>query len=54
MTPELYVWLEEVFYKDNHKKYHKYFEEWVINITEHQIQSFSKMEQNRNIYEKQN
>lgn len=42
MSDELYRWLEETFKRDNHKKYHKYFDEWFSNITESQIFYFNK------------
>jgi hypothetical protein len=35
-------WIRFRFYKDNHPKYHKYFDEWFSNITESQIQGFNK------------
>jgi hypothetical protein len=53
MTPELYTWLEETWIRSNHAKYLKYFEEWIKNLTDSQIKGFNKMEQNRNIYQKQ-
>ena len=37
MEKELYNWLEIHFYKDNIKKYHKYFKEWILNLTDNQI-----------------
>ena len=54
MTDELYRWLHETWVKHNHAKYVHHFEEWVEKLTQGQIDGFSKMEQNRNIYEKQN
>ena len=53
MTPQLYKWLEEIWVRHNHTKYRKYFEEWICNLTVDQIEGFSKMEQRRNIYTKQ-
>ena len=53
MTSELYKWLEEIWVRHNHTKYRKYFEEWICNLTPDQIEGFSKMEQRRNIYTKQ-
>jgi len=50
MSPELYEWLKERWIKDNHNKYHSYFEEWIQNITQSQIEGFSKQEEKRNIY----
>ena len=40
MTKELHNWLEIRFYKDNIKKYHKYFSDWVINLTDVQISGY--------------
>ena len=54
MTPQLYNWLHEIWVRHNHVKYRKYFDEWVENLTDSQIYGFSKMEENRNIYDKQN
>lgn len=54
MTPQLYNWLYEIWVRHNHVKYRKYFDEWVENLTDSQIYGFSKMEENRNIYDKQN
>lgn len=42
MTEILFNWLEERFRLDNHKKYHKYFDEWVSNLTSNQITYFEK------------
>lgn len=33
----LYTYLETRFYKENHVKYHKYFQEWVQNVTPTQL-----------------
>ena len=33
MSRELYDKLKEEFYRSNHVKYRKYFEEWVKNVT---------------------
>ena len=41
MTEQLYTYLQLRFYKENHVKYHKYFEEWVQNITNNQIHYFN-------------
>lgn len=51
MTDRLYKWLETRWKYDNHKKYQKYFEEWISNITDSQIRGFSKMMKKDNIYE---
>ena len=51
MTKELYEWLRERWYIDNHAKYRHLFEEWIKNITESQIEGFSKQEKRRNVYE---
>ena len=42
MSDELYTWLEKEFKYSNHKKYHKYFNEWVKNITNSQIDGFNR------------
>ena len=42
INKELRQWLLERWLSDNHKKYHKYFDEWVSNITMSQIEGFSK------------
>lgn len=36
----LYTYLQERFYYSNHSKYRKYFEEWVSNLTDNQIDYF--------------
>ena len=41
MTKQLNAYLHSRWIKDNHKKYHKYFEEWVKNITPNQIHYFT-------------
>jgi hypothetical protein len=51
MTKELVEWLEFRWRKDNHKKYHRYFNEWLKNITQSQIEGFAKQEKRRNVYE---
>ena len=43
MTKRLYSYLEKEFRYCNNKKYHKYFEEWVINLTENQIYYYEKL-----------
>ena len=35
-------YLHKRFHFDNHKKYHKYFNEWFINLTENQLYYFKK------------
>ena len=30
------------FFKSNHPKYHKYFQEWIANVTQGQIEGFEK------------
>lgn len=42
MTTEMYTYLQQRFYKNNHNKYSKYFEEWVQNVTETQLMYFEK------------
>jgi hypothetical protein len=51
MTKELYEWLRYRWNKDNHAKYRHLFEVWVQNITEGQIEGYSKQERRRNVYE---
>jgi hypothetical protein len=34
----------------NHRKYHKYFDEWYINLTKDQIHHFTLQMNNKNIY----
>lgn len=43
INKELIIWLEKEFYKSNHPKYHKYFKEWLSNITLEQIDGFNRM-----------
>lgn len=38
MNKSLYNYLEQMFYRDNHPKYRKYFKEWVDNLTPEQIE----------------
>ena len=40
MRYTLKEWLRNEFYKSNHSKYHKYFDEWIGNITDGQIVGF--------------
>ena len=35
-------WLREEFYKSNHPKYFKYFEEWFLEVTEDQLDGFER------------
>lgn len=42
MTKEMYTYLQQRFYRNNHVKYRKYFEEWVQNVTEVQLMYFEK------------
>lgn len=35
-------WLENEFKKSNHKKYRKYCQEWISNLTENQIEGFER------------
>ena len=35
-------WLREEFYKSNHPKYFKYFEEWFDAVTEDQMNGFEQ------------
>lgn len=47
MTTKLYEWLRSEFYKSNHAKYKHLFEIWVSNITQAQIDGFSKQMDNK-------
>lgn len=38
----LFDYLRERFYRNNHAKYRKYFDEWISNITENQLFYFEK------------
>lgn len=42
MTKVMYEYLKQRFYRNNHAKYRKYFDEWVSNVTETQIDYFEK------------
>ena len=42
MNNELYQYLDDRWKEMNHKKYYKYFKEWVKNITDTQIYYFKK------------
>lgn len=42
MTKEMYTYLQQRFYRNNHVKYYKYFEDWVQNVTEVQLMYFEK------------
>lgn len=42
MTEELKTWLELQFYKSNIPKYHKYFNEWLLNVNDNQIDGFKQ------------
>lgn len=42
MEKDLRDWLEQRFYYDNHKKYHKYFNEWVLGVNDDQIDGFKQ------------
>ena len=39
---KLHPYLKDRFYKDNHPKYHHYFEEWVTGLTKIQLYYFNK------------
>lgn len=43
----LYDWLREEFYKSNLNKYRHYFEMWVENLTQPQIDGFAKQMYNK-------
>ena len=42
MNEQLKSYLHSRWIKSNHRKYHKYFEEWVKNITPNQVDYFTK------------
>lgn len=50
MEEDLYKWLEKQWLLSNNRKYHKYFKEWIDNITENQIFHFNRMRINGNVY----
>ena len=52
MNDRLYKWLEKQWLYNNHKKYHKYFTEWVSNINIEQLDHFERMMISGNIYNK--
>ena len=35
-------WLRLRFFRDNHSKYYKYYEEWLNNINQNQLEGFKK------------
>jgi hypothetical protein len=43
MTLELFEYLETNWKYYNHSKYQRYFKEWIKNITDSQIQGFTKI-----------
>lgn len=47
MTPKLYEWLRREFYSSNHNECKHLFEIWVSNITQAQIDGFSKQMYNK-------
>ena len=50
MTETLYEWLKFRWSRDNHNKYQEYFELWITNITQSQIEGFTKQESRRNVW----
>ena len=42
MNKELYYYLERDWRYNNHQKYQKYFEKWLMNLTNNQIYYFIK------------
>lgn len=40
MNEQVYNWLKYWWFKSNISKYHKYFKEWVDNLTPTQIEGF--------------
>lgn len=47
MNQKLYDWLRIEFYRSNHAKYKHLFDEWVSNLTQSQIDGFSKQMYNK-------
>ena len=47
MNQKLLEWLRREFYQSNHSKYRHLFEQWVANITQAQIDGFSKQMYNK-------
>lgn len=47
MNQKLYDWLRIEFYRGNHAKYKHLFDEWVSNLTQSQIDGFSKQMYNK-------
>lgn len=43
MTGKLYEYLKKEWKYNNHKKYQKYFEQWVTNLTDSQIFIYKKL-----------
>lgn len=43
MNEHLYKYLERTFYRDNIRKYHKYFDMWISNLTGNQLIGFQHM-----------
>lgn len=39
---ETLSWLKKEFLYSNHRKYYKYLDEWINNLTENQIIAFEK------------
>ena len=46
ISEELFLYLRETFFRNNHTKYKKYFGEWVKNLTPIQIFYFEKQRLN--------
>lgn len=42
IVEEFIEWIEDDFIKSNHKKYHKYFDEWFNNLTKDQLYYFER------------
>ena len=42
MSKELYTWLQQEFYRNNHPKYRKYFDEWINGVLPHQLDGYEK------------
>ena len=46
---KLYIYLEKEWRFNNHKKYHKYFEQWLNNLTDNQIHYMTNLWMNKKL-----
>ena len=47
MTDNMREYLRQRFNRNNHPKYHKYFEEWLNGVVDTQLMYFEKEKRNR-------